>query len=144
MLLWSQKSSRAAERHEGCSQKGKTRLGCFSAFCHNQSVLLLLLIHRQDSTGHSRGCVRGSVPGPLALIATWDTHMPQIWHHPPGQSDLPDGQQSSVTLLWREVDGAAHLGCSSISSVFSVVVLCCKSCFASKLTWHEQKWGIIL
>lgn len=53
----------------GRSQKSKTRLGCFSAFCNNQSVLLLLIL-REGSTGHKRVCVHEIVPGSLAVIAT--------------------------------------------------------------------------
>lgn len=129
-------------KHGGHSQTGKTRLGCFSAYCRTKPILLLSV--HEDSTGHNWGLCFWKCPWFISSDChVRYTYIPTYsWHYPLGQSDLPAGQQSLITLFLREADGV-HLDCSSISSVFSGV-LCCKPRFAwefavSKLQWLEQK-----
>lgn len=51
---WSPSSLGSAAARGGHSHKGKTKLGSFSAFWNNQSVLLLLIL-RGDSPEHNTG-----------------------------------------------------------------------------------------
>lgn len=93
---------------EGHSHKSKTKLGCFSAFCNNQPVLLIL-IHRKDSTEHNTGLCPCKCP----CFISSDCYM-EYPHLVLAQSTRPEWLQPLITLLW-EVHGAPHLGCSSFS-----------------------------
>lgn len=131
-MLWSQKSFAVCSHTWGSFTNRKNKAALFflhtaitSLFCFSKST-------KRTVHGTTGGCL-GKGPWFISSdchvrctwIPTWS------WHRLLGQRDLPAGQQSLVTLLLREADGA-HLGCSSISSIFSVV-LCCKPCFSLRI-----------
>lgn len=132
------------------SQKAKTKLGCFSVLCNNQSVMLLLT-HREDSTGHNTGLCpwKGfwSISSDCYMRCT-HPHLVLAPSTSPVPSLLGSHHQSLCPEEWP--GGSCSPGLLIIFCVFFVVVLCrktlpfLKNLLLQSCSGWSEKWGLIL